>query len=203
MPTWNDLEQEFNLALRELPDKIVQATEDCAEALLWSLLVTVPIGRGPSPFLWEAMQTRSPLFYDGQAATVGISARSQLGEPDQAAPAHTIRDFLRWWRDTGAEETSRRPARQRLAGEGEEVNENTQHFSPQLAWWFLSAEQKEVLEEMREEGHFGGHPQQAPYWWIQEQGCPAAGVSAQFYLQTAREEAEPRMAEVLDLLRVM
>lgn len=68
-------------------------------------------------------------------------------------------------------------------------------FDPSWAWWYLSRRQKQVLQQQRERGAFGGLPGRAPQWMIQEKGEPKAHVRQQRYilrsvLQLEREQGE-------------
>ena len=61
-----------------------------------------------------------------------------------------------------------------------------------FAWWYLSKKQKQVLEEQRQAGRFGGESAKgvgkAPYFWAQEYGEPKAAIEAQGVVTKAVEE---------------
>ena len=61
-----------------------------------------------------------------------------------------------------------------------------------FAWWYLSKKQKQVLEEQRQAGRFGGESAKgagkAPYFWAQEYGEPKAAIEAQGVVTKAVDE---------------
>lgn len=62
----------------------------------------------------------------------------------------------------------------------------------QFAWWYLSKKQKQVLEEQRQAGRFGGESAKgvgkAPYFWAQEYGEEGAMIVGQGVVTEAVEE---------------
>lgn len=54
------------------------------------------------------------------------------------------------------------------------------------AWWKMPTSYKQLLQEKREEGFFGGKDavaaKRAPYFWGQEYGNPAADIQAQHFI---------------------
>jgi hypothetical protein len=60
------------------------------------------------------------------------------------------------------------------------------------AWWNLSGEQKQALDQARDTGMFGGG--KPKYFWVQEgtinpEGAPKAGITATHWLDSALESA--------------
>jgi len=60
--------------------------------------------------------------------------------------------------------------------------------SPNLAWWYLSHQAKQLLLSERLAGRFGGIPGQAPYWLVQEKGNVKSNVEGRFYITRAVEQ---------------
>ena len=182
MSDWHDLEGEFRRAIDALSQNIAQVCADCAAIYTMELEGTVPVGSyGDSPLLRQAMLQTGDLQTTEGMATIGISPLSLLGDPENDAPRGTIRAFLAWWDKTQvAEEDDETPT----LGIGEPFIH---------AWWSLSKQQKEALEEQREAGKFGGKPPMAPYWWVQEEGNAGARVLGQHYIARAWNLALPKM----------
>ena len=71
-----------------------------------------------------------------------------------------------------------------------------------FAWWYLSKKQKQILEEQRQAGRFGGESAKgvgkAPYYWAQEHGEPKAMIQAQHVVAEAVEQWRP---EAYDIVR--
>lgn len=61
-----------------------------------------------------------------------------------------------------------------------------------FAWWYLSKKQKQVLEQRRQMGEFGGESAKgvgkAPYFWAQEYGEEKAMIVAQGVVTEATEQ---------------
>ena len=59
-------------------------------------------------------------------------------------------------------------------------------FPKRLAWWALPTSYKQLLQQRREEGEFGGGQAvgagRAPYFWSQEFGNPAANITPQHFI---------------------
>lgn len=70
-----------------------------------------------------------------------------------------------------------------------------------FAWWYLSKKQKQVLEEERKMGRFGGETAKgvgrAPYYWPQEHGEPRAGIKAQHVVQAAVLSWQGRVSSIV------
>ena len=67
--------------------------------------------------------------------------------------------------------------------------------NPKLAWWALSTGKRtgtvnvrKLLDQMRDQGRFGGMPGTAPYWTIQEKGLQEVGIKGINYLKSAVEQ---------------
>lgn len=64
-----------------------------------------------------------------------------------------------------------------------------------FAWWYLSKKQKQILEEQRQAGRFGGETAKgvgkAPYYWLQEYGEPKAMIVPQGVVGKAVEQWRP------------
>jgi hypothetical protein len=54
-----------------------------------------------------------------------------------------------------------------------------------MAWRALPVRARELLDQKRDTGQYGGVPGQAPYWLIQERGYPAVGISPVRYIKDA------------------
>ena len=70
-----------------------------------------------------------------------------------------------------------------------------------FAWWYLSKKQKQVLDEQRKAGRFGGETAKgaglAPYFWAQEYGEPKAMILAQHVVTEAVEQWRPEANELV------
>lgn len=191
MATWQDLERRLEMTIDTLPQKAAEALDKSASALVAQLEANTPIGEvGATPFLHDAMTTRGQVVQLGAAATVGVAPKRLLGDPSTPSPRDTIRDFLRWWSESGQGKL-RRPKDKDSVG--------AQDFHP---WWSLSREQKESLEEQRALGRFGGQPPAALYWYVQEDGNGAARVSPQRYAAKAWEAALPTVRSIMQAIRL-
>ena len=62
---------------------------------------------------------------------------------------------------------------------------------PSEAWKKLSPQAKRLLQQMRQQGMFGGVPGTAPYWYSQEVGNAKAEIKAKRYIQKAVERWRP------------
>ena len=74
-------------------------------------------------------------------------------------------------------------------------------FPREYAWWALPTSYKELLQKKREEGEFGGSEAiaagRAPYFWGQEYGNPAAGITAQHFIGDTLLGFRPRFLEIM------
>jgi hypothetical protein len=72
----------------------------------------------------------------------------------------------------------------------------------QFAWWYLSKKQKQVLEQKRQAGEYGGESAKgvgkAPYFWAQEYGEPKAMIQAQGVVGEAVEEWRLEANEIVN-----
>jgi hypothetical protein len=72
-----------------------------------------------------------------------------------------------------------------------------------FAWWNLTRQQKEALQEQREAGRFGGIPGHAPYFWVQEGSIVGAGPAQKagktptYFIEKSLGEAEGAIADAL------
>jgi hypothetical protein len=70
-----------------------------------------------------------------------------------------------------------------------------------FAWWYLSKKQKQILEEQRQAGRFGGESAKgvgkAPYFWAQEYGEPKAMIEAQGVVTEAVEDWRMEANEIV------
>ena len=73
-----------------------------------------------------------------------------------------------------------------------------------FAWWMLSRNQKEILQQQRFSGRFGGVPGQSRYFWVQEgsdergaQGAAKAGIRPTKFVESALESTEGSVADVI------
>jgi len=83
------------------------------------------------------------------------------------------------------------------------LNIGAGHGGSVFAWWNLSREQKESLEEQRNLGMFGGIAGHAPYFWVQEGTMvgpgPAqkAGKTPTYFINKSLDAAEAAMADAI------
>jgi hypothetical protein len=191
MPTWQDLERRLDVAIQSLTPQMVEALDDAANILVMQLMANTPVGEGPTPFLHRAMTTRGMVITTDRSAAVGVAPKELLGDPKDEPPRGTIREFLDWWNKSGEDD------RQNHHGTGLEAG-GVFH-----AWWSLSRRQKEVLEQQRAAGKFGGQPPKAPYWAAQEEGNAAALITPQYYVKRSWEAALPLIRARLGGIRVL
>lgn len=75
-------------------------------------------------------------------------------------------------------------------------------FGSAFAWWFLSRKQKQVLQEQREAGKFGGQNAagvgRAPYFWSQEEGNEAASIKPHHHVENAWDRYRARARAIID-----
>jgi hypothetical protein len=69
--------------------------------------------------------------------------------------------------------------------ENEQIKIGKPPTNPKMAWWALPVKTRELLDQKRDEGLFGGKPGKAPYWIVQEAGAPEVGISPIKYLRAA------------------
>ncbi len=73
-----------------------------------------------------------------------------------------------------------------------------------FAWWNLSRKQKQLLQQQRFAGRFGGTPGQARYFWVQEgstergaRGAAKAGITPTHFVQNALDRTEDTVADII------
>jgi len=184
MPTIDDLIKDFEYLIDDIDNKAELAADAATNAIILSLEVNVPVGKfGNTEWLQDAMLASSGVRKTGNSYVSGVSSIDMLGDPGTSAPSGTIADFLEWWKVTYPDR----------AHEGHRPKSRDKS----RAWWDLSSDQKEKLEAQRAQGRFGGIPNKAPYWWVQEAGNTSAGIPPSMYLKDAREMMEPLIEEVV------
>ena len=172
---WLMFERKLSFYVNALPAEIIRAADEITDFLCKELESTTPVGA--SSFLKNAVTDRSRVFWDGRVASAGVTPKALVGNPKSTPPRGTIRDFLEWWNDQGFQSDS-----------DKDKNGVRSSKPKRLPWWSLSKRQKDVLQEEREGGRFGGSPPQPLYWWVQEVGNAKAGVTKQLYMSKAFEK---------------
>lgn len=105
---------------------------------------------------------------NGRDFWVGVGSFDDLGAgPNDTAPKGTIAQFLADYASTHPEWIAK-------------------HKPPKhMAWWALPREAKQQLEADRRRGLYGGVPNKAPYWHIQNVGNAMANVRGTGYIDIA------------------
>src|SRR3989304_3186288 len=74
-----------------------------------------------------------------------------------------------------------------------------------FAWWMLSRNQKEILQQQRFSGRFGGVPGQSRYFWVQEgsdergaQGAAKAGIRPTKFVERQLVARDPGVRAISD-----
>jgi len=69
------------------------------------------------------------------------------------------------------------------------------------AWWGLPTSYKDLLQQKRQEGYFGGAEaagaKRAPYFWGQEFGNPAADITAQNFIGDTLPNFYPEFVRIM------
>jgi hypothetical protein len=82
-------------------------------------------------------------------------------------------------------------------------------YNSAFAWWYLSREQKDALEDLRRRGHkeFGGMGDKAPYFYVQEgseiemqMSAAKAGIQPKLFVLEALEAGRLSSGEIYDIL---
>lgn len=68
------------------------------------------------------------------------------------------------------------------------------------AWWNLSGEQKQALDQARDSGMFGGSFAHPKYFWVQEgtinpAGAPKAGITPTNWLDNVLDDIQEIIAD--------
>ena len=137
--------------------------------------------------------TVDALSYVGQPERTGLGFKigvvgdgRRIGNPSEASPKGTIRDFLEWY--------NRQPDLPKFFIRGS-VPSN-------FAWWMLSAVQKQILQRERESGRFGGETAVAagrvPYMWGHEQGNAKASIYGRHFIERGLVKWRARVPTIID-----
>lgn len=158
--------------LQNLINKIRGRDKQDAEMLRLLAVDLVYRLRDYTPVQSGAMQTA--LSYISQPKksaggwTIGVGNAELLGNKDLSAPKGTIKSFLK---DFPKYKSYRKLSQ------------------PSMAWWYLSPEGKQVLDDQRMMGKYGGvGATYARYVWTQNEGNPNVGITAKHFIEKALDE---------------
>lgn len=65
-----------------------------------------------------------------------------------------------------------------------------------MAWHYLTPAQKRTLEAARRGGDYGGDPNKAPYWYVQDVGMERVGIPAKGYIDRAIAAIRSRWKDI-------
>ncbi len=139
--------------------------------------------------LSKNIQYVSPPERSGSGWSVKVG--KGVGNPKDAAPRGTIKAFLEWYRG--------KTSKSRGRGNG----------SWAFAWWYLSSKEKEVLQQQREAGRFGGETtyavERSPYIWSHDMGNAKANIRGRGFINEGiaswRKNVNDYVREYMNLSR--
>jgi len=115
-----------------------------------------------------------------------VGNKSRTGEPSASSPKGTIRDFIEWY--------NKQQSYPKFFIKG--------GIPSQFAWWMLSRFQKQVLQQQRLAGRFGGESAagvgRVPYVWGHEQGNPAANIRGRRFIENGTAKWRQRVPSIIN-----
>lgn len=137
-----------------------------------------PIDRGP---LKDALTFSEGPNKESDRWWMGVGDMVRLGDPTTPAPRGTIKKFV----------------------EDHNIRQGyIPNFRSELAWWYLTADQRRLLRDERLAGKYGGAPAgHAFYGWLQETGTYPAprGAKGKWFIRDTTAELVSALRSTVDM----